>query len=175
MRDPAVDLIERAALGEQARYPLGRSDDARWPRRVDEEPGHRHVESRSKAGQCLKGRRRLVVLDLAQVPDVQPTPLCDLGQGETPVAAPVADLTAHGRALTLTRARRPRGDWRRFGRSSHIWRPPRHIDNNEYSGEHLLRAILMRLNTQVKGVPGRLVLAERLEARGADGPRRLTT
>ena len=33
----------------------------------------------------------------------------------------------------------------------------------------------MRLNTQVKGVPGRLVLAERLEARGADGPRRLTT
>ena len=59
-----------------------RADDRRGRDVAHEEPGRRDVEYVGDLAQHGQRGRRLVVLDLRQVADVEATPRCDLGQGQ---------------------------------------------------------------------------------------------
>src|SRR5918996_4305330 len=101
-RDPTVDLHQPAAARPPARTVRG-PHHARWGALVEEEPGDRHVERAGQCGEGLERGRSLVVLDLAEVPDVETRRLGDGSQRQPAIDPPAADATADERAAALAR------------------------------------------------------------------------
>lgn len=95
----AVDLIEPTLTAHASRATFAASDDAHWRARVGQEPGDWYLERGADGRQALQRRQGLVVLDLAQVPGIQPRPIRHLREGEPAIAAPPPHGSADARAL----------------------------------------------------------------------------
>src|SRR5687767_803691 len=99
--DPAVHLRQPASVARhRATGSIRGAHDAWRGACVQEEPGDRHVECSGQGGEGLERRRGLVVLDLAEVADVQARQLRHPCERETPLGAPPTNAASDERPLT---------------------------------------------------------------------------
>ena len=100
--DAAVDLRHGHPADGLPAPPVASSHDPRRRGRLEQEPGDRDVERLRQRGQRFERRRRLVVLDLAEVAGVEAGRLGHLGQGQAALVPPAPDLSPYRRAPSTT-------------------------------------------------------------------------
>src|SRR6185295_10488942 len=93
-RGAPVDMLHSTHVRNGDRALIG-ADDPRRRRVAHQEPGGRDVEGGGDLPQHGERWRRLVVLDLRQVPDGETAPLGYACQGEPALDAPSPDLAAN--------------------------------------------------------------------------------
>jgi len=77
--------------------PVGGQGDLGRLRLVDEKPGDRDVQRPRERRETGQRRRRLVVLDLGQIADVEPGGIGDAGQGHPALGPPAMHLATDRR------------------------------------------------------------------------------
>ena len=91
---PASTSVEQRAARHRSSAAAPSCARPRRGRRVEQEPGRRHVEGAGDRGERLERGYGLVVLDLAEVADVEPARLAHLGERQRAGLAPAARLAA---------------------------------------------------------------------------------